>query len=156
MRWCELACPSGLLSPCVSGMCLLLDARAIVTKVSDRARNPLITALPRRVFLQCGLVAGGISPPLTRTEVRRFLGLLPRPVAAAEGRERTQRNQFAGSKRGETHSQSARRFFQKAKVYQTQRRVGFPDPMGAWCIWPRPQAESVATQTYQQMRARSL
>ena len=30
----------------------------------------------------------------------------------------------------------------------------FQGPMGAWCIWPRPQAESVATQTCQQMRAR--
>ena len=47
------------------------------------------------------------------------------------------------------------RFRQGARVYQTRRCVGFPDPMGNWCIWPRPQAESVVTQTRQQMQAHS-
>ena len=37
------------------------------------------------------------------------------------------------------------RFSHKAKVYQTRPCVGFPDPMGIWCIWPRPQAGSVVT-----------
>ena len=41
------------------------------------------------------------------------------------------------------------------KVDQTGGRVGFPDPMGIWCIWPRPQAESVVTPIRQQIQAHS-
>ena len=59
-----------------------------------------------------------------------FFGLLPGPVVEAEGRELSQSNRFAGSKRGETHSKSGRRFCHEAKVYQTQRRAGFPGPIG--------------------------
>ena len=35
-------------------------------------------------------------------------------------------------------------------MHQTRPRVGVPDPMGIWCIWPRPPAESGVTQTRQQ------
>ena len=48
---------------------------------------------PWQVVMQCGLLAGGISPPRTRAEARGVFGLLLRPMAEAEGRERTQRNQ---------------------------------------------------------------
>ena len=41
-------------------------------------------------------------------------------------------------------------FLPKANMLMMQWHPGFPDPMGTWCIWPRPQAESAATQTYQQ------
>ena len=38
---------------------------------------------------------------------------------------------------------------QGAKVHQTRVCAGLTDPMGTWCIWLRPQAESVVTPTQQ-------
>ena len=55
---------------------------------------------------------------------------------------------FAGDKRGETpRGESARRFCQEATVVQTRGRAGFLGRMGTWCIWSRPQAGSLATET---------
>ena len=69
-----------------------------------------------KMFLQCGLVAGGISRPVTKAEVRALWGLLPRLVAEAEGRERCQAMCWQQAQCAAWPT--ARRFCQKAKVLQ--------------------------------------
>ena len=71
-----------------------------------------------------------------------FLGLLRRVALGLKFLECTQPSRFV-TQRDARRIRAA--FLSRSKVYQTRPCVGFPDPMGTWCIWPRPQAESVVT-----------
>ena len=102
----------------------------------------LLHALPWQVFSAMGPRSRqGRQKP----KCRRLLGLLRALSKAGSVLKRADSLVASSARRAVNPGVS---FCEEARVYQTRGRVSSPDPMGTWCVGPRPQAESVVTQTH--------